>query len=171
MKTYLNNYNKDSKVRYKAYHITTKDLLPKILKSGLKPFNKLDKLVYLYENDNIVDLDIPVGYYKVRDAIAYNQLFLGEGDEAIEIEVDITDYVESGKVFIEICVEPTEKYHRVIKGSIPVDKIIGYDTFTVIDPFKTYRPSNNDIQREYRKRRHSRKNFVRELVPFNPTSK
>lgn len=142
MKTYINGYSEGS-AKHTAYHITPKSYLQRILNGGLR-VNR-EGYIYLYKEGTIYN---PSQYlsYEVRDAIAYNQLFLCEGEEA---------------VVIEVAVEP--------------EKIVSYETFRVIDPFKAIRPkeysranpilpSNNKIQKQLQKTRHNRKQFFRELI-------
>lgn len=179
MKTYLNNYTESSEVRHIAKHITTKANLIRILNGGLKP-NTSEGYLYLYVDGTIFNQEYYIGY-SVRDAIAYNQLFLCEGDEAIEFTVDITEQVKKGEIWGELCIEATQSYHRIIKDVITPDKIISYEAFRVIDPFKRLRPkffdrsnpilpSNNKIQKQLQKTRHNRKNFARTLIEL-PSSK
>lgn len=91
------------------------------------------------------------------------------------IEVDITELATNGEVWWERVLEPTEEYHRLIKVAVEPEKIVSYETFRVIDPFKAIRPkeysranpilpSNNKIQKQLQKTRHNRKQFFRELI-------
>lgn len=170
---YLNNNTENSSVKHIAKHITTKANLLRIINSGLKP-NSSEGYLYLYIDGTIYNNQHYITY-SVRDAIAYNQLFLCEGEEAIEFTVDITEQVEKGEIWGEECIEPTQSYHRIIKDAITPDKIISYETFRVIDPFKSIRPkfldrsnpilpSNNKIQKQLQKTRHKRNRFVRKLI-------
>jgi hypothetical protein len=171
MKTYINGYSEGS-AKHTAYHITPKSYLQRILNGGLR-VNR-EGYIYLYKEGTIYN---PSQYlsYEVRDAIAYNQLFLCEGEEAVVIEVDITELATNGEVWWERVLEPTEEYHRLIKVAVEPEKIVSYETFRVIDPFKAIRPkeysranpilpSNNKIQKQLQKTRHNRKQFFRELI-------
>lgn len=171
MKTYINGYSEGS-AKHTAFHITPKSYLQRILNGGLRING--EGFIYLYKEGSIYN---PSQYirYEVRDAIAYNQLFLCEGEEAVVIEVDITELAEKGEVWLEKCLEPTEEYHRLIKEAIAPEKIVSYESFRVIDPFKAIRPkaysranpilpSNNKIQKQLQKTRHNRKQFYRELI-------
>lgn len=162
MKTYVNGYTESSEVKHTAKHITTKANLLRILNGGLKP-NSSEGYLYLYLDGSIFN-DQHYIRYSVRDAIAYNQLFLCAGEQAIEFTVDITEQAEKDEVWGEKCIEPTQSYHRIIKEPITPDKIISYEAFTVIDPFSSVRHSNNKIQKQLQKTRHKRKNFMRELI-------
>lgn len=173
MKTYLNSYTENSEVKHTAKHITSKAYLQRILNGGLKP-NRSEGYLYLFLEGTIYNKEHYI-WYNVKDAIAYNQLFLCEGEEAVEFTVDITEQVEKGEIWGEECIEPTQSYHRIIKDSITPDKIVSYETFRVIDLFKSFRPkffdrsnpilpSNNKIQKQLQKTRHDRKTFTRKLI-------
>lgn len=171
MKTYINGYSEGS-AKHTAFHITPKSYLQRILNNGLRVNG--EGYIYLYKEGSIFN-DSYYIRYDVRDAIAYNQLFLCEGEEAVVIEVDITELAAKGEVWLEKCLEPTEEYHRLIKEAVAPEKIVSYETFRVIDPFKAIRPkvysranpilpSNNKMQKQYQKTRHNRKQFYRELI-------
>lgn len=162
MKKYINGYNETKSGKVRMLHITSKSKLQIILNNGLKPRDR-EGNIYLFKDAPFLSPDRVINS-TVRDYIAYNELFLGEGEEAILLTVDITDQWEKQQVWNEICGEPTEQYQFVIKESIPPSKIVSYETFRVTDPLKQVRHSNNKIQKALQKNRHGRKNFIRHLI-------
>ena len=162
MKKYINGYNETNSGKVRMLHITSKSKLQIILNNGLKPRDR-EGNIYLFMDAPFLNSTRTINS-TVRDYIAYNELFMGEGEEAILLTIDITDQWEKKEVWREICDEPTQENQFVIKEAVPASKIVCYETFRVTDPLKNVRHSNNKIQKAYQKIRHDRSLFKRTLI-------